>query len=284
MHGVAVVDKPLGPTSHDVVSHLRRVLKTKRVGHAGTLDPLASGVLVIAVGEATKLVPYLTAAEKTYEATVRLGEETLSLDAGSPVIRSVPYAPFSPETLELALTRERERAQQVPPQVSAIHIDGVRAHTLARKGEVVVLPPRQVSVRSLELLGAEGHEVRVRLTTSKGYYVRAFARDLAMHLGTVAHLTALRRIASGAFSLAQASPLATPTLLSIVDAAELCLPTLELTEEQVVLTRHGKDVVGLQILSTEPHAWMHQGALVAVGALEGDVGRVLRGFTSSSES
>ncbi len=202
VHGVLVVDKPRGPTSHDVVARARRALGTREVGHCGTLDPMATGVLVLAIGEGTKLVPYLTAADKAYEATLRLGVETDSLDADGVVSREVAV----PAGLTIARVREVAAqmvgtiAQRVPA-VSAVKVDGERLFAKQRRGELVEAPVRDVELRSVRIAGLEANDITLSLECGKGFYVRAFARDLAAALGTVAHLTALRRTRSGAFTL-----------------------------------------------------------------------------------
>lgn len=304
--GVLVVDKPQGPTSHDVVRSVRKRLRTREVGHAGTLDPMATGVLVVAVGEATKLVPYLTAADKSYEATVRLGVGTDTLDAEGAVTEELAVPADLSSRLEEALEGERARTEQVPPAYSAIRVAGERAHELARQGRPPELAPRAVVVRSLELLSATPTELRLRMTVGKGYFVRSLARDLAARIGTAGHLTSLRRTASGAFTLAHASE----ELMTIERAAALALPSSALTPAGVVAAFHGKLVPASEIsaLHDGPSAWFDEaGRLVAVGgpalALasgeevggEGEApppigGRVLRGFrhaagaTSSSPS
>jgi tRNA pseudouridine55 synthase len=300
MHGVLVIDKPLGPTSHDVVAQLRRVLKTKRVGHAGTLDPLASGVLVIAVGEGTKLVPYLTLGNKSYDVTIKLGEETLSLDAGSPVTRALAIAPETREEIRVcgprfqaAIATEHTRALQVPPQVTAIHVNGMRAHERVRRGEVVDVPARAVKVHTLDFVSFDeaAHTCSFRLCVSKGYYVRAFARDFAESLGTLAHVTALRRTASGSFNLTQACPIAEPAMLSLTEAAKACLPVQVLTELGALHAAQGKPITKASFLDAEAqaqsehpvgNAWFAQdGRLIAIGSFDGENGRVLRGFSPS---
>jgi tRNA pseudouridine55 synthase len=285
--GVLVVDKPVGPTSHDVVARLRRALGTREVGHAGTLDPLASGVLVVAVGEGTKLVSYLTAADKAYEATVRLGELTDTLDAGGAVVETREVPADWPAHLDLALARERERTEQIPPIYSAIQKDGERSHAKARRGEAVDLAPRPVAVRSLDVVAAREREVDLVLVVSKGYYVRSLARDLAAQLGTVGHLTALRRTRSGSFSLADAVPLDPPPrapTLSVEQAAARALPVTTLTPLGLEQAKVGKRIAP-EDLGTDaegPHAWLDaEGRLVAVGTLEDGTGRVLRGFNPS---
>mgnify|MGYP001396284416 CR=1 FL=1 len=202
-HGVLIVDKPSGPTSHDVVARARRVLKTRAVGHAGTLDPMASGVLLVLVGEATKLSSWLTLASKRYQTRIRLGVASDTLDAQG-TLREVPYTQPSEGQLRAALAAEKQRASQVPPSVSAIKVDGRRAYELTRKGEAPELSPREVSVQELELLSTTERELELRLTVSKGYYVRALARDLAQRLDTCGYLCELRRLASGPFGIAEA--------------------------------------------------------------------------------
>lgn len=276
--GVLVVDKERGPTSHDVVARVRKQLKTRHVGHAGTLDPMATGVLVVTVGEATKLVPYLTADDKAYEATLLLGIETDTLDADGREVTRAPVPPELAARLDAAIAAERARTMQVPPAYSAIKIGGQRAHELARKGEAPELAPREVAVRSLAASVVSPNELRLVLEVAKGYFVRSLARDLAAALGTVGHLTALRRTRSGAFTLADAGG----ELLSVDAAAKRALPVSTLTDAGVVAAGHGKRVPASEIAA--PHeiasAWIDaSGRLVAIGEVLPDgTGRVLRGF------
>jgi tRNA pseudouridine55 synthase len=296
---VVVIDKPIGPTSHDVVARVRRLLGTRAVGHAGTLDPLASGVLVVAIEEGTKLVPWLTAHDKAYRATVRLGEGTRSFDAEGEIEERRPIEPavrealaaaargeFA-EVLEAALAIERARVEQVPPAVSAIKVDGVAAHARVRRGDEVTLPPRPIAVRALRVLGArtEPAEIDVELEVAKGYYVRAFARDLAASLGTVAHLTALRRLRSGPFTLDEAVPLERDALLAgllpLATAAQRTLPAAVLTPEGVLRARQGKrlSTEHFQAAPSALSVWLDpEGIAVAVGEPEEALFRVVRGF------
>ena len=287
--GVLVVDKPRGPTSHDVVAKARRALGTKAVGHAGTLDPMATGVLVLAIGEATKLVPYLSASDKEYEATVALGLATDTLDAeGRETARADLPARWR-DALDAALEAERARTMQLPPIFSAIHAKGARSHERARRGEAVELEERPVRVAALEAIATAEAEIRLRLTVSKGYYVRALARDLAARLGTVGHLTALRRVRSGAFSLSEAIPLAelgpASPVVPLAAAAARVLPTCTLTEAGAAHARAGRAVplADLGTTAEGEHAWLGPGGeLVAVGRVESGQGRVTRGFTARS--
>ncbi len=296
--GVLVVDKARGPTSHDVVAKARALLRTREVGHAGTLDPMATGVLVLGVGEGTKLLPYLTAHDKTYEATLVLGETTETLDAEGvkrtpaeiapwlmEALASVARGEAPPAALREALDGERARRAQVPPAFSAIRRDGIRAHTLARAGVAVELEPRPVRVHALELTAASPlpPTLSVRVVADKGYYVRSLGRDLALALGTQGHLSALRRVRSGPFDLARAVALdadAARGVLDLATAAALALPTATLGDEAVLQARRGQRVRLPDDSPDAPCAWLDgAGALVAIGerAPEGH-GRVLRGF------
>ena len=310
---VLVVDKPKGPTSHDVVAKLRRALRTRAVGHCGTLDPMATGVLVVAVEEATRLVPWLTADDKAYEATIRLGMSTDSLDAdGVETGRSAIGAELEGELAALAsaaslpsfpsldslapriasaLDAERTRTMQLPPVISAIRVGGERAYELARRGEAPELALREVAVRRLEVLGGglepEPH-LRVSVDVAKGYFVRSLARDLAVALGTLGHLTALRRTRSGAFTMADAVSLeAGPealraALLPVERAAARALPVSVLSAEGATAAGHGQRLMPGQVRDPHdaPSAWLDEaGLLVAIGEVDADgSGRVLRGF------
>jgi tRNA pseudouridine55 synthase len=301
--GVLALDKPTGPTSHDIVARVRRELATREVGHAGTLDPMASGVLVVAVGEATKLVPWLTGARKRYLATVSLGTETDSLDAQGCVVRQadvpVPVLdaledPVGSALLEAALESERSRTQQLPPSFSAVHVGGERAYAKARRGEVVDLALRPTEVHELIVRGTrrDPPAIDLELEVSKGYYVRSLARDLSVALGTAGHLTALRRTRSGDITLedtirldASASPGLASRLMSVTEAARRALPVVRLSASGVGHARSGRAVPPADIESTtalpcDACAWFDSAdALVAVGSIDAQgAGRVIRGF------
>jgi tRNA pseudouridine55 synthase len=287
VNGVLVIDKPRGPTSHDVVAQVRRKLKTRHVGHAGTLDPMATGVLVVAVGDATKLVPWLTADDKTYVTTIRLGIETDTLDAeGKETAREVVR--FDRAQLEAALDAERARTLQVPPAFSAIKIGGQRAHELARAGVETELPERPVAVRALALIEARADELDLHVAVSKGYFVRSLARDLARALGTAGHLTSLRRVRSGGFAIEDAitiEAVAGDALLPTSVAATRALPVSTLDDAGVRAASFGQRVAPEHIRDPRagPSAWVDERAqLVAIGECEPDgTGRVLRGFPRS---
>lgn len=198
IHGWLIVDKPAGVGSTDVVGKVRWALDAKKAGHAGTLDPDATGVLAIALGEATKTVPILTDALKAYDFTVTWGAETSTDDASGTVTRTSDARPAA-EAIRAALPAFTGKIMQVPPAVSAVHVDGARAYDLAREGEVPELAARPLWVESLELLDSRADSADLRMVCGKGGYVRAIARDLGRELGCLGHVAALRRIWSGPF-------------------------------------------------------------------------------------
>jgi tRNA pseudouridine55 synthase len=290
--GLVVVDKPAGMTSHAVVAAARRALGTRAIGHAGTLDPMATGVLLLLVDEATKLSAYLSLETKAYAAEIRFGSTTDTLDADGRVTETRPVAPgaLSAANVEAALALERDRLEQVPPAVSAIQIGGERAHRLVRRGESPVLPPRPVRVEELVLRALGEDSLSVELAVSKGYYVRSLARDLGERLGAPAHLTALRRTRSGAFTLAEAVPwpLARDApLLPVADVARRALTAVALTEVGAGRARLGQALASEHFITPPPAegpaAWLDaDGELVAIGAARDGSQRVLRGFVRSA--
>ncbi|MEQ8458827.1 MAG: tRNA pseudouridine(55) synthase TruB [Sandaracinaceae bacterium] len=204
VHGVLVVDKPRGPTSHDVVAWARRALGTPAVGHAGTLDPMATGVLVLGVGEGTKLLRWLTVDDKEYRATVALGAETDSLDADGEIVERAPVPALDLEAVREVARRFEGTITQRPPIYSAIKVDGEPLHARARRGEDVEAPTREVTVRRLEIFSVNADALELEVEASKGFYVRSLGGDLARALDTRGHLVALRRLRSGGFVLADA--------------------------------------------------------------------------------
>ncbi len=206
MDGVLVIDKPRGVTSFDVVARVRRALRTKKAGHTGTLDPMATGVLPICVGVATRVAGHITLGEKAYEAELRLGAETDTLDADGKVVAEAPVPPgaLSAEALEAALSRFRGTFPQTPPMFSAVKIGGKRLYELAREGVEVERPAREVTVHELTLREVTAEGFRFYVRCSKGFYVRTLAQELGRALGTLAHLTALRRVQVGPFRIDQA--------------------------------------------------------------------------------
>lgn len=296
-NGVLVVDKPKGPTSHDIVAQARRYFRTKRVGHAGTLDPMASGVLLILLGEATKLSSALTLDRKAYQATVSFGTSTDSDDAQGKVVNSVVLEPgfITDDALNQALGLERTRETQLPPVVTAIKQDGMTAYLRLRKGLSVEVKPRDVRVFELSVLGRTETTVQISLSVSKGYYVRALARDLGAHLGIPSHLVALRRMSSGDFHVDEAidwPPATPPKLLSVVETVKRAMPYVRLTNEGVERARVGKSLGAEHLLGVEGEActvlgtcaWLSPDEeLVALGQFDDQgIGRVQRGFCDPS--
>ncbi|MEU7845433.1 tRNA pseudouridine(55) synthase TruB [Micromonospora sp. NPDC049114] len=249
--GLIVVDKPGGMTSHDVVARIRRLAKTRRVGHGGTLDPMATGVLVIGVGRATRLLTYVIGAGKSYTGTIRLGQATVTDDAEGDVIASTPAGHVTDEAVRAALTPLTGEVDQVPSAVSAIKIDGQRAYKRVRDGESVELPARRVTISRLEVLAIRRTEpdvvdVDVDVTCSSGTYIRAIARDAGLALGVGGHLTALRRTAVGGFTLTEAATLdeleqRAPAVVNLpLDAAaDRFFPRREATPDEAKVLGHG---------------------------------------------
>ncbi|WP_431921303.1 tRNA pseudouridine(55) synthase TruB [Micromonospora wenchangensis] len=211
--GLIVVDKPGGMTSHDVVARIRRLARTRRVGHGGTLDPMATGVLVIGVGRATRLLTYVIGAGKSYTATVRLGQSTVTDDAEGDVIETTPAGALTDAAIRAAFVPLTGEIDQVPSAVSAIKINGERAYKRVRDGEQVELPARRVTVSRLDVSeirrdSPDVVDVDIDVTCSSGTYIRALARDAGLALGVGGHLTTLRRTAVGSFTLAESATLA----------------------------------------------------------------------------
>lgn len=199
--GLLVVDKPSGWTSHDVVARVRRLAGTRRVGHAGTLDPMATGVLVLGIEKATRLLGHLTLHDKHYDATIRLGADTASHDAEGEVVATYDVSAVTEAAVRSAAAAFAGVLDQVPPAVSAISVGGVRSYARARRGEEVALEARRVTVHAFDVVSVRLPDVEVRVHCSAGTYVRALARDLGAALGVGGYLTALRRTASGPYAL-----------------------------------------------------------------------------------
>jgi tRNA pseudouridine55 synthase len=273
--GLVIVDKPGGWTSHDVVGKMRRLVGTRRVGHAGTLDPMATGVLVLGVERATRLLGHLALTRKEYEATIRLGQSTITDDAEGELIEQAPaqlVAAVAQEAIAAGIATLTGEIMQVPSAVSAIKVDGVRSYARVRSGDEVKLQPRPITVYAFELreirrlfdtrepaaseaeaqpsTAADGFiDVDVRVECSSGTYIRALARDLGEALGVGGHLTALRRTRVGPYTLAEAVPLAelaaraeageAVPVLPIAEAAGAAFPRYDADEEQAKAIAHG---------------------------------------------
>ena len=245
--GLLVVDKPPQMSSHAVVARVRRILGSRRVGHAGTLDPMATGVLVLGIGRGTRLLHYLVGSDKTYTATMRLGESTTTDDADGEVLHRVDASSCDIDDVRAAAATLTGEIEQVPSAVSAIKVDGRRAYARVRAGEEVSLPPRRVTVHELEVgeirVDGECRDIDVRVDCSSGTYVRALARDLGALLGVGGHLTALRRTRVGPFVLDEAHDLedlsAQARLLALGEAAARFLATRTLGTEEAAQVAHG---------------------------------------------
>lgn len=205
-YGLIIVDKPVGPTSHNVVSLVRKGSGIRKVGHAGTLDPRASGVLVLCLGVATRLSEYLSTTRKTYQAVVRWGSATRTYDAEGPVTRRTGTAPRLQE-IEQALPSFTGEIDQVPPPFSAVKVKGRKAYEMARTGEAVALGPRKVTVYRLQIVSYKPPDLTLLVECSAGTYIRSLAHDLGEQLGSGAHLSSLRRLQAGPFTLEDAVPL-----------------------------------------------------------------------------
>ncbi|WP_435586560.1 tRNA pseudouridine(55) synthase TruB [Micromonospora aurantiaca (nom. illeg.)] len=273
--GLIVVDKPGGMTSHDVVARIRRLARTRRVGHGGTLDPMATGVLVIGVGRATRLLTYVIGAGKSYAATIRLGQATVTDDAEGEVVATTPAGTVTDDGVRAALAALTGEIDQVPSAVSAIKIDGQRAYKRVRDGEAVELPARRVTVSRLDVLAIRRDvpdvvDVDVDVTCSSGTYIRALARDAGAALGVGGHLTALRRTAVGGFTLAEAATLdqleeRAPDVVNLpLDAAAArFFPRRDATADETRVLSHGGPLAPAGI--TGPYAVFDPaGGLIAI--------------------
>ncbi|GAB4531155.1 MAG: tRNA pseudouridine(55) synthase TruB [Anaerolineales bacterium] len=284
--GVLVIDKPVGMTSHDVVQIVRRGTGIRRAGHTGTLDPRASGVLVVLVGPAVRLSEYVSASDKRYQATLRLGTSTNTYDAEGTVTENTSPDNITEEMFEKALQQFVGEIEQVPPPYSAVKVGGRKAYELSRKGEEVQLEPRKINVYSLELLEWVHPEAVVDVYCSSGTYVRSLAHDLGKALGCGAHLVGLRRTKSGHFTLRDAIPLRKlrDSFLTgdwykyLIPAAEaLDWPYIVLDPEEIELVRHGRR------LPADPEKETFQGMVRAVSE-QGDLVALLQRVTNEEDA
>lgn len=276
--GVLVIDKPIGLTSHDVVQIIRRGTGIRRAGHTGTLDPRASGVLVVLIGPAVRLSEYVSASDKRYQATIRLGSSTNTYDAEGVVTSQAPVDHITEDKFNEILQTFVGEIEQVPPPYSAVKVKGKRAYEIAREGEAVDLEPRKIQVYSLDILEWAPPEVVIDVYCSSGTYVRSLANDLGKALGTGAYLIGLRRTKSGRFTLRDAVPLrklkeafdAGDWYKFLIPAADALgdWPMVELDADQVELVRHGHRVAA----ETGAKGWARgisqQGDLVALLELD----------------
>jgi tRNA pseudouridine55 synthase len=258
--GLAIIDKPQGLTSHDVVGRMRRIAHTRKVGHAGTLDPMATGVLVVGIEKATRLLHHLVLTDKAYTATIRLGQATSTDDAEGELVGGASTAGLDEATVRAAIGPLTGEIMQVPSAVSAIKVDGQRAYARVRSGETVELAARPVTVGRFEAVGFRPDppllDVDVEVECSSGTYVRALARDLGAALGVGGHLTALRRTRVGPFTLDQARPLdvlaelADPVTLPLPAAVRAALPARDITDADGIALSFGKSLNAVGIDGT----------------------------------
>jgi tRNA pseudouridine55 synthase len=296
MDGIILIDKPSGITSAEVVRRIKARVKPARVGHLGTLDPFATGVLPIMVGEATKLAPMLEGGEKVYEGVIKLGVETDTLDRDGKVVREAPVPAIDADRLAEVAKQFTGKIDQVPPVFSAIKRDGVRMYKLARKGNPEELEPppvRTVEIKQLALECASPGEIRFVATCSPGTYARALARDIGIALGTVAHLKDLRRTRSGHFAIADAISLEDALNIGAGESARLIslrdalpdLAELEVDDEAEELLRNGdpRALEGKLPAGSEMFKVIHAGHLVAVAKATSRVtATIVRVFNTGS--
>lgn len=297
--GILVVDKPAGWTSHDVVARVRRLAETRKVGHAGTLDPMATGVLVLGLGPSTRLLTYIVGTDKEYLATIRLGASTTTDDAEGETLGWAPAERvrlITPQRLADAVTHLTGEIEQVPSSVSAVKVDGKRAYAKVRAGEQVELKPRRVTVSAFDVLetreasvgDAVALDVDVRVVCSSGTYVRALARDLGVALLTGGHLTALRRTRVGPFVEEDALPLAdlhvASALLPPGEAASGLFPVLSLSDEQATDLGHGKKIAVAGPDAATAAAIAPDGRLVGLVSVNDGTARTLVNFPAGEPS
>jgi tRNA pseudouridine55 synthase len=289
--GLVIVDKPAGWTSHDVVGRMRRLAHTRRVGHAGTLDPMATGVLVLGVNKATRLLHHLVLTDKGYTATIRLGQSTLTDDAEGESVATTSAAAVTATAIRAAMLPLAGDIQQRPSAVSAIKVDGQRAYKRVRDGETVELAARPVTVSRFAAIGfarpsADLLDVDVEVECSSGTYVRALARDLGDALGVGGHLTALRRTRVGPFgldvarTLEQLAELADPVTVPLADAVRPAMPARALTVDEATALSYGKALTPVGIVGTYG-AFAPDGTVTALVVEDDERARPVLVFTAA---
>ncbi|MGW3771665.1 tRNA pseudouridine(55) synthase TruB [Actinomadura verrucosospora] len=286
--GLVIVDKPAGWTSHDVVGKMRRLAKTRRVGHAGTLDPMATGVLVLGIGKATRLLGHLALTRKGYDATIRLGESTNTDDAEGETIATASAEAVTEEALRAGVAELTGTIQQVPPQVSAIKVNGERAYKMARKGEDVELAARSVTVDEFTVLDVRRHggliDVDASVACSSGTYIRALARDLGASLGCGGHLTALRRTRVGPYDLSMARTLDRLAeeleILPMAEAVAAVFPRRDVSDDDARKVAHGGRLPAVGLGPGPVGVFAPDGTLLALVEERGPVAKSLAVFVS----
>jgi tRNA pseudouridine55 synthase len=272
IEGIVLVDKPAGPTSHDVVAKMRKLFNTRKVGHAGTLDPMATGMLVIGIGRATRLLGYFTAHDKEYLGTIRLGISTTTDDAQGELVTRVSAGHITESEIIETVRDFRGPIMQQPSAVSAIKIDGERAYTRVRNGEEISIPPRSVMIHDLEIVGIERRpdldviDLKVRVVCSAGTYIRALARDIGKQLEVGGHLTQLRRTRSGVFDSMKSleSLQGNPEIMDLATAVKTGFQHIVLSEEQA-----RKAVNGVRLSAPDELATGHVGLIGPDGSAIG---------------
>jgi len=272
IEGIVLVDKPAGPTSHDVVAKMRKLFNTRKVGHAGTLDPMATGMLVIGIGRATRLLGYFTAHDKEYLGTIRLGISTTTDDAQGELVTRVSAGHITESEIIETVRDFRGPIMQQPSAVSAIKIDGERAYTRVRNGEEISIPPRSVMIHDLEIVGIERLsdldviDLKVRVVCSAGTYIRALARDIGKQLEVGGHLTQLRRTRSGVFDAMKSleSLQGNPEIMDLATAVKTGFQHIVLSEEQA-----RKAVNGVRLSAPDELAAGHVGLIGPDGSAIG---------------
>ena len=286
--GIVVVDKPAGMTSHTVVARIRRLAGTRKVGHAGTLDPMATGVLVVGLNRATRLLGHLQLADKSYDATIRLGATTTTDDAEGEILTTAAVDGVTAEAISTAVTAYRGEISQVPSKVSAIKVDGKRAYERVRAGEEVALKARAVTISRYDVLDVrvapDGIDVDVSVDCSSGTYIRALARDLGADLGVGGHLTALRRTRVGSFGLAAAHSLESLAKsfdwLPIADVAAGTFPRFDADEAQSAAIRTGRPLPGLDLEAGQTAMFAPDGTFLALYEPHGPLAKPTAVFVS----
>ncbi len=296
LSGLVIVDKPQGWTSHDVVGRMRRLAGTRKVGHAGTLDPMATGVLVVGINKATRLLTYIVGTSKTYQATIRLGATTVTDDAEGDVTATASARHLTDAAIEAGIAALRGPIMQVPSSVSAIKVNGERAYARVRSGEDVKLAPRAVTIHRFDSAGirrvADFVDIDVTVQCSSGTYIRALARDLGAALEVGGHLTALRRSAVGPYTLNEARTLEELAgelrILDIADAARALMPVRELSAAEAVELSFGRripaSVEGTHTADAPAAAFAPDGTLVALLADAGKFAKPVLVFPPDPQS
>lgn len=297
LSGVLLLDKPVGPTSFDMVARARRALNEARIGHGGTLDPFASGLLPLFVGHATPFGQFIANGEKVYEATVQFGTETDSCDLKGEVVSTSELVDFTVAELQLVADGFVGEIEQTPPIYSAVKVNGRRLYEYARRGEAVEIPSRRVQVRTFEVLSAGRSEAEIRVTCGKGTYIRSIARDLARAAGTTAHLTQLRRLQVGGAQVADAVDEQGLTELGPLDECRAWIPLEQALEHlpawklDAELTRRVGFGQRISLDDANAEDWKDgevrravsvEGNLLAVVERDGDRVRVVRGVATPS--